>query len=77
MRTTLSIDDDILSVAHTLSNERKVSLGHVISDLARKGLRGGNGSYCTSSPDELPFFAVREDAPPITPAMIKSAEDEQ
>lgn len=77
MRTTLSIDDDILSVAHTLSNERKVSLGQVISDLARKGLRGGRVPYCASFSDNLPVFTVRENAPPITPDMIKSAEDEQ
>jgi len=76
MRTTISIDDDILSAAHALSTERKVSLGHIISELARKGLRGSGASYCTPGPDELPFFAVREDAPQITPAMIKSAEDE-
>lgn len=76
MRTTLSIDEDILSVAHGLSAERKVSIGRVISDLARKGLRGSVVDYRKAGSDELPVFTVREDAPPITPEMIKHAEDE-
>jgi hypothetical protein len=77
MRTTISIDEDILAVAHSLSVERKVSLGCIISELARKGLRGRSVSYCKPGADELPVFSVRENAPPITSEMIKSAEDEQ
>ncbi|MBN1129795.1 MAG: hypothetical protein JXA71_12450 [Chitinispirillaceae bacterium] len=77
MRTTITIDDDILSAAHTLSIERKISMGHIISELARKGLRSGTVRYSIPGPDELPVFSVRENAPPITPAMIQSAEDEQ
>jgi hypothetical protein len=76
MRTTLSIDEDILSVAHSLSAERKVSLGRIISDLARKGLRGSAVDYHNGGSDGLPVFTVREDAPPITPEMIKQADDE-
>lgn len=77
MRTTISIDEDILAAAHSLSVERKVSMGRIISDLARKGLRGQSLSYCKPGPDELPVFSVREGASPITPDMIKSAEDDQ
>lgn len=38
MRTTLSIDDDILAAARALAEAQQRSLGEVISDLARKGL---------------------------------------
>lgn len=38
MRTTLSIDDDILAIARALAEREGRSLGEVISDLARKGL---------------------------------------
>ena len=38
MRTTLSIDDDILALARALAERDGRSLGEVISDLARKGL---------------------------------------
>jgi hypothetical protein len=38
MRTTLSIDDDIVAQARALSQRDGRTLGEVISDLARKGL---------------------------------------
>jgi hypothetical protein len=39
MRTTLSIDDDVLAVARDLAARRRQSLGAVISELARRSLR--------------------------------------
>ncbi|HVS12475.1 MAG TPA: hypothetical protein VMV46_01010 [Thermoanaerobaculia bacterium] len=38
-RTTLQIDDDVLAAARVLAHEREESLGRVISELARQGLR--------------------------------------
>jgi len=38
MRTTLDIDDDILSVARELAESQGVSIGKAMSQLARKGL---------------------------------------
>jgi hypothetical protein len=38
MRTTLSLDDDVLASARVLARQRGESLGAVISELARKGL---------------------------------------
>ncbi|MCK9489365.1 MAG: hypothetical protein M0Q42_08220 [Xanthomonadales bacterium] len=38
MRTTLSIDDDILAIARALAEREGRSIGEVVSDLARKGL---------------------------------------
>jgi len=40
MRTTLDIDDDVLSAAKELAAAQKVTAGKVISDLARKALLG-------------------------------------
>jgi hypothetical protein len=76
MRTTLTIDDDLLQAARSLSRERSESIGKVISDLARRGLYSIRSVYEKSSPDDLPAFHVREDSPPITPEQIKAAEDE-
>ena len=39
MRTTLSIDDDVLNAAKAIARRQRKSLGEVISDLARRGLR--------------------------------------
>lgn len=38
MRTTLSIDDDVLEAARELAERDRKPVGEVISDLARKGL---------------------------------------
>jgi hypothetical protein len=38
VRTTLSLDDDVLASARVLARQRGESLGAVISELARKGL---------------------------------------
>jgi hypothetical protein len=38
MRTTLQLDDDVVSEAKRLAREKGVTLGNVISELARKSL---------------------------------------
>ncbi|MEO8127335.1 MAG: CopG family transcriptional regulator [Bryobacteraceae bacterium] len=40
MRTTLELDDDLLTSAKELARERGVTLGRVISELARQSLAG-------------------------------------
>jgi hypothetical protein len=70
VRTTLQIDDDILRVARSLARSEGKTIGEVVSDLARKGLRPalpGRG------PAGLPMFEVPEDAPPLTPEMVREA----
>jgi hypothetical protein len=39
MRTTLAIDDDVLSAAKAIARQRNQNIGQVISELARKSLR--------------------------------------
>ncbi len=39
MRTTISIDDDVLDAVRYLAGQKKVALGKMLSDLARKGLQ--------------------------------------
>jgi len=50
MRTTLDIDDDVLTAAKQLAKERKSTAGEVISDLARRALT------TSSTSDEEPHF---------------------
>lgn len=38
MRTTLTLDDDVLAAARALAEAQGRSLGEVVSELARKGL---------------------------------------
>ena len=65
MRTTLSIDDDLLAAAKSLAQARSVSVGRVLSDLARRGLStpANTGKRAETG---FPVFHVERDDPPIT-----------
>ena len=70
MRTTIQLDDDVYEAARSLAAAEGVSLGSVVSRLAREGLapkariRVRNG---------FPVFDVPAGAPPITPDAVKRA----
>lgn len=70
MRTTLRIDEDVLRAARSLARTEGRSVGEVLSDLARRGLRP---SPPRRDPSGLPTFDVRPDAPPLTPEMVRAA----
>lgn len=73
MRTTLEIDDAVLAAARTLAAERGLSLGDAISELARRGL----ARRTPVMRDGFPSFDVSSDATPITPEMVREANEEQ
>ncbi|WP_454293901.1 hypothetical protein [Salana multivorans] len=71
MRTTLDIDDAVLSAARAKARAENVSLGRAVSDLARRGLGiavevgsdalHGNGDE--AAPGRIPGFPVLRGAP--------------
>ena len=63
MRTTVTIDDDVLSVARALADRNRTSLGTALSELARRGFRGTPRSEDVG---DGTVFAVPDDAEPIT-----------
>jgi len=63
MRTTVTIDDDILAIARALAQQNGVSLGRALSELAR---RGQHATAAVVESDGLPVFAVPRDTKPIT-----------
>lgn len=71
MRTTVDIDDGVLAAARAIAATEKRSLGAVLSDLARRALQPDP----TSSGD-FPVFDVAEDAPPLTPELVRRALEE-
>ena len=73
MRTTVEIDDSVLEAARTLAKEQHVTLGVALSNLAKRGLTAA-GPVVT---DGLPTFDVRRAAPPITPDMVREANEDQ
>ncbi len=72
MRTTLSIDDDVLSAARILAAERRLSLGAALSEMARRGAL----DHPSAIEGDLPVFDVGATAPLITPAMVFEADQE-
>jgi hypothetical protein len=71
MRTTLVIDEDVLRVARSLARTEGKTIGQVVSELARKGLRPARPRR--PGHDAIPAFDVPEDAPPLTPEMVSEA----
>ncbi len=72
MRTTLDVGDDILAAVRALAAEKGVSLGAALSDLARRELR----ARLPALERDLPVFAVDDDAPAITPELVRKALDD-
>jgi hypothetical protein len=72
MRTTLSIDDDLLAAAKSMAEARSVSVGRIVSELMRKGLRAKPEMARKSG---LPVFQVGPEASPITLEDVKKLED--
>jgi hypothetical protein len=56
VRTTLDIDDDVLSAAKELAKRQRSTAGEVLSELARQGLRAPASS---SSLGSASFFGFR------------------
>ena len=69
MRTTLTIDDDVLAVARAVAQRRGSSLGSALSVLARRGFRRAE----TDDTCDVPTFRVARDADPITSEDVRKA----
>jgi hypothetical protein len=74
MRTTLSIDDDVLAAAKELAATENRSVGEVISALARDALRPARSSRRTRN--GVPLLPVRPGAPRVTSELIRQLREE-
>lgn len=75
VRTTISIDDDVLEAARAIAVVEGRALGTVVSDLARRGL--SPAELRIDEEDGFPIFRVRPGAAPITDEMVRAVlEDE-
>jgi hypothetical protein len=73
MRTTLTLDDDVLELASRQAKLRGVSLGKTVSDLLRRGL-----SAATPAQDKggLVVFHLPADSPKVTTDDVRRIEAE-
>jgi hypothetical protein len=74
MRTTLTIDDDVLAEAKGLAARQNKTIGEVISALSRQALRPAAAGRKTRNGVPLP--TVRPGATPVTPEMVNELRDE-
>ena len=74
MRTTLTIDDDVLSAAKELASRERKTVGEVISALARKAMLPPTSFARTLS--GIPLLPVRPDAKPVTLEHVNRLRDE-
>ena len=74
MRTTLTIDDDVLDAAKSLASHRRTSIGEIISELARRAL--SPPTRVIDAGDDLPSLPLRRDATPVTLEIVNRLRDE-
>jgi hypothetical protein len=74
MRTTLSIDDDLLSIARAQAEFERRSLGEVVSDLMRKAIKSDKShSESRNGLVLLPTYPGRQ---PVTMELVNALRDE-
>jgi hypothetical protein len=73
MRTTLSLDDDVVEEVRGYAEARSVGLGKAVSELVRRGLRSATP---TRKLNGLEIFDIPRSAHPITLKRIKQLESE-
>jgi hypothetical protein len=73
MRTTLDIDDAVLSAARAIARDEGISVGSAVSLLARRGLTAPCRPVDVSS--GFPAFEVDRAAQPITIELVNEYRD--
>jgi len=79
MRTTLSLDDDVLAAARVLARQRREALGTVISALARQALAAPNRNTApgpATSRNGLPLLPLSQHGAPVDLALVNSLRDD-
>jgi hypothetical protein len=74
MRTTLSIEDDVLAAAKELAAREGKTVGEVISALARQALRPK--SRGKNRRNGVPLLPVRPGVTRVTPQLVNELRDE-
>lgn len=74
MRTTLTIDDDVLLAVRALAERENKSLGEVLSALARQALR--REAPTARLRNGVPLLTPRSGSEPVTPDLVRQLRDE-
>ena len=74
MRTTLAIDDDVLSAAKEMAATEKKTVGEVISALARQALSPRESKAKTRN--GVPLLKVRNRTTRVTSELVRQMSEE-
>jgi hypothetical protein len=78
MRTTLQLDDDVLDAVRVLARRRRLSVGAVISDLARQALRRPAGlEEVPSQRSGLPLLPLKPSGGVVDLNLVNQLRDEE
>lgn len=75
MRTTPTIDDDVLEAAKGPAERHGISVGAAISDLSRQALRRSAVAHGEVR-NGIPLLARRPGATPVTPELVARLRDQ-
>jgi hypothetical protein len=74
MRTTLSIDDDVLAAAKAMASRQQKTVGEVISALSRQALQASVSRR--NFRNGIPLLPIQPDATAGTTELINQLRDE-
>ncbi|HEY5048179.1 MAG TPA: hypothetical protein VII49_09185 [Rhizomicrobium sp.] len=75
MRTTLAIDDDVHAAAKSLAARQRKTLGEIVSELARQGLKPARAVSQLRKRNSIPLLSGRSGSPPVTPELVARLRD--
>ena len=73
MRTTIAMDDDVLTAAKAIARKRNQTVGKIVSELACHSLRP---SAIGAERNGVPLLPVREAGVIVTPEIVNALRDE-
>lgn len=73
MRTTLTLDDDVLVAAKAMAQQQRKSLGEVVSELARVALQPKASG---KERNGVPLLPVRDGRPVVTLETVNALRDD-
>jgi hypothetical protein len=73
MRTTLTIDDDVLIAAKAIARQTNQTIGEIVSNLARTALRPKTQPLERNG---IPLLPVRNPEAIVTPEIVNALRDE-
>ena len=73
MRTTIAIDDDVLTAARAIARQRNQSVGRIVSELARQSLRPPTAG---AERNGVPLLPVRDKGVIVTLDIVNALRDE-